>query len=160
MNNIVLIGFMASGKSTIGRALAKKIDKFFIDTDTLIEMNEGLSIPDIFKTHGVEYFRNIEKHIAPKLAESFQSCVISTGGGYVTSANPREFGTVFYLECGFETIKKRIAAHDHPRPLFKNEEQAKALYRERLPLYEKYADYTINTSDSLENIINFIYTRI
>lgn len=151
---------MASGKSTIGWELAKKLDRFFIDTDTLIEMNEGLSIPDIFETHGTSYFREIEKNIAPKLAECFSKCVISTGGGYVTSANPRDFGKVFYLECSFEAIKKRIAKHDHPRPLFKNEKQAQELYKERLPLYEKYADFTINTSDSIENIIDFIYARI
>lgn len=156
-SNIVLTGFMGSGKSTIGRELAKRLDRFFIDTDTLIEMNEGMSIPEIFISKGEDYFREIEKNIAPKLARSLRECVISTGGGYVVSADPRKFGIVFYLRCDFETIKARVRVHNHPRPLFKSEEEAFKLYSLRLPMYEKYADFIIDSNENtVENILSHL----
>lgn len=156
-SNIVLTGFMGSGKSTIGRELAKRLDRFFIDTDTLIEMNEGISIPEIFNTKGEAYFREIERRIAPKLAKSLNNCIISTGGGYVSSADPREFGKVFYLRCDFETIKARVRVHSHPRPLFKSDEEAFKLYSSRLPMYEKYADIIIDSNEeTLESILSYI----
>jgi len=148
---------MGSGKSTIGRELARRLDRFFIDTDTLIEMNEGMGITEIFKVKGEPYFRDIERRIAPKLAKSINDCIISTGGGYVSSADPREFGRVFYLRCDFETIKARVRVHDHPRPLFKSEEEAFRLYSSRLPIYEKYADVIIDSNeDTLENILSHL----
>jgi len=157
IDNIVLIGFMGSGKSTVGRELAKRLDRFFIDTDVLIEMNEGMSISKIFETSGIPYFRDIEKNIATKMASSFSNCIISTGGGYVTSTDPRVFGMTFYLKCNFETIKNRVKTHEHPRPLFQDENQAYKLYLERLPLYEKYANFIIE-EDELEKSVEKIAT--
>ena len=110
-DNIVLIGYMGAGKTTVGKALAKKLGYEFIDTDLYIEAQEGMTIPDIFEKKGEAYFRALETDVIRKLREKTH-CVIATGGGLPlrkeNSDLLKEVGTVYYLMADADK-----AAHDY-----------------------------------------------
>ena len=153
LSNIVIIGFMGSGKSTIGRALAKERNQMFLDTDVLIEMDEGREISALLQQSGENYLRTKEAWICEQIDSNIQNSVVSTGGGFVINADPRRMGRVIYLECGFESIYQRVISHEHPRPLFKDRDSAYKLYLSRLELYEKYADIKVDTETSIEQAL-------
>ena len=145
-SNIVLTGFMGTGKTTVGKKLASVLQFEFIDTDELIQQKTGISISEIFKNHGEKYFRNLEKEIL--LSLKCKNTVISTGGGIVkTSANRKKLfklGFVVNLKTDFEKIYKRVEG-THIRPLFKNKNKALILYNNRLKLY-KECHYSIDNT--------------
>lgn len=145
MNNIILTGFMGSGKTTVGKILASQLKFNFIDTDEIIENRENLSIPEIFNIYGEFYFRKLENSILNEL-KNLNNFVISTGGGfpvYLKKINIlKSLGLIFYLHSTPEILLKRIG-NDKNRPLLKNFFN---LYRERLPYYRKIADHIIDTS--------------
>lgn len=164
MSNIVLIGFMGSGKTTVGCALAKKLGVELLDTDKLIVEEQGTTINDIFATKGETYFRQLETKMVEKLIESESDAVISTGGGLViTEGNGellKKLGKVVFLRTKEETIVKRLAG-DVTRPLLKGglDEKTHKLLEYRTPIYEKYADVIVDTDeispkDLAELIIN------
>ncbi|MDR2639669.1 MAG: shikimate kinase, partial [Helicobacteraceae bacterium] len=100
MNNLVLIGFMGSGKSSVGRALAQKTARFFLDTDALIESATNRRISDIFALEGETAFRERERELAAWLESSVNNAVISAGGGMIVScANLKRAGEIVYLKC-------------------------------------------------------------
>lgn len=149
--NIYLIGFRGSGKTTLGKILAKELKKNFIDIDKLIEKKESKSIAEIFKEKGEEYFRKVETLILKEVA-SKDNQIISTGGGIVISEENRkiiqENGITIYLTADIETTYKRIKS-DNNRPQLTDKdplEEIKFLIEKRKPLYEKLANYTIDTS--------------
>ena len=158
--NIVLIGMMGSGKSSIGKILSKKLNINFVDIDRKIEEVESISISDIFKKYGEEYFRNIEEKLSLKYLNS-DSSVISLGGGGFINPSIRKFCKKrclsFWLNWKNETIIKRIF-RSKKRPLVTglSENQINNLIRERSKIYE-LSDYKINC-DKLDNaqIINKI----
>jgi len=156
LDNIVLIGFMGSGKSTIGRRLAKEIDYFFLDTDNLIENFENMKISDIFKKYGEEYFRNKEKYCVSWL-KNVKKSVISTGGGMpIFVPSIKEVGKIVYLKVDFDTIVSRLDKEEiKKRPLFKDIKKAKELFYTRDKIYSNLADLTINNND-----INFTISKI
>ncbi|MDD6483471.1 MAG: shikimate kinase [Clostridiales bacterium] len=121
--NIVLTGFMASGKTEISKILAKKLDYKLIDTDECIERNEGTTINELFEKYGEEYFRSLEHEVVKKAAKEDRA-VISTGGGVVLNrANIdalRQNGIIINLAPDFETIRERIERAAATRPLMKN----------------------------------------
>ncbi len=149
MKNIVLIGFMGSGKSTVAKRLAEFFCKELISTDTLIEDKEAQSIPEIFRNRGEQYFRDRERE-AVKRAATKKNVIIDCGGGVVLNPqnmdNLRRNGILIYLAASPETIYKRIK-HQKNRPLL-NISQPKAriaeLINQRKSLYEQ-ADYIIQT---------------
>ena len=150
MNNIVLIGFMGSGKTTIGKALERKIGISFVDTDELIEDYEGCKISDIFESKGEAYFRRLENKTLKKLLSGTDSKIISTGGGIVTNqANIpllKQLGKVFYLRIKPETVVERLEG-DKTRPLLMGEDKlykVEGLMAGRKKLYEMAADRTID----------------
>ena len=124
MKNIVLIGFMGSGKTTIGKALEEKTDMAFVDTDELIEAYEGCKISNIFADKGETYFRRLENETLKNLLASTDNKVISTGGGIVINqANIpllKQLGKVFYLRIKPETVVERLEG-DKTRPLLMGE---------------------------------------
>ncbi|HDP99099.1 MAG TPA: shikimate kinase [bacterium] len=147
--NIYLIGFMASGKSTIGPLLAKKMKRPFLDTDEWIEVETGLSIAEFFQKYGEAEFRRKENNCIRKIAE-INAMVIAVGGGAVI--NPanwlrlKQSGITIYLKCPVQEIIKRVNK-DSSRPLLTGDESQKAdrirnLFLEREPFYEM-ADITI-----------------
>jgi len=147
MNNIILCGFMGAGKSVVGRELAKIMGCRFVDTDELIEKEQGIAVKAIFAVRGEEYFRELEYELCKKLAATKNS-VISTGGGTLTfQRNADELkkgrGKIVFLDASFEVICERIGDNS-TRPLFKDLESARALYEERRKKYLAVSDYVID----------------
>lgn len=131
--NIVLTGFMASGKTTIGKLLAQKLSMNFVDTDELIEKQEGMSINEIFEKFGEEHFRKLEKELAKKLSCEMSGSVIATGGGFVLNKENidvlKNNSVVFNLKTNPEIIKQRLADAKATRPLLKGDELSGILKR-------------------------------
>lgn len=146
MNNIVLCGFMGSGKTVVGKELAKILGVKFVDTDELIEEEQGVAIKAIFATHGEYYFRDLEYEMCKKVAE-MNGVVVSTGGGAMTFKRNvdaiKEGSKVVFLDASFDVICDRIG-DSTTRPLFQDKEKAKKLYDERKDKYLSAADYVIN----------------
>jgi len=153
-NNIILTGFMGSGKSTIGRILAKEIESYFLDTDVLIETFENKKISEIFETLGEEEFRKMEKRCFEWIKKDVKNTVISVGGGFpVFIPEIKEAGVVIYLKVDFEEILKRMNEKElKKRPLFQDISKAKELYEKRDKIYSNLADYIIENRDLNETL--------
>lgn len=147
MKNIVLIGMPASGKSTAGVLLAKAIGYGFIDTDLLIQNRERALLCDIIQAKGAEEFLRIEEQVNSELWA--EHCVISTGGSVIYGEKAmlhlRELGTVVYLKLSEPALEKRLKNIFRRGVVMRTPGETVAqLYAERVPLYEKYADVTID----------------
>lgn len=157
-NNVVLIGFMGAGKTSVGRALAQICNSILIDTDSIIEANYGISVNEIFALHGEEVFRKYELKLCEFLKNNVKNAIISTGGGIPMRYNLREIGSVFYLQAPLEALVERIQSDTSTkRPVFRRYKFVGDLYNERIQSYEKQADYTINALDSINSIAQEIY---
>jgi shikimate kinase len=148
--NIILIGAMGVGKSTIGKRLAKKLTVEFYDSDHEIVRKTGVDIATIFEYEGETGFRKREEKIIHELCQ-LDNIVLATGGGAILSKKTRELlpltGVVFYLKASVETILKR-AKSESSRPLLKTSnkrETISEILKQRTPLYESVAHHTINT---------------
>lgn len=148
--NIIFIGMPASGKSTIGVVVAKRLGYDFIDADLLIQKQEGCLLKDIIKEKGIEGFLEIEDQVNSEIEA--EGAVISPGGSVVYCENAmrhfKEIGTIVYLQSSYNTIKKRIGDAAKRGVVLKEGQTLKNLYEERKVLFEKYADIIICT-DSL-----------
>jgi shikimate kinase len=158
-NNLVFIGFMGCGKSTIGRKLAHESDNlYFLDTDDLIETYENRKISDIFSQNSEEYFREAEKSTYNWISKNVKHAIISTGGGlpiYIDDIS--HLGTVIYLKLDFETIQSRLTAQDlQKRPLFQDIKKAKELYTKRENIYMDRASIVIDANKSVDEIVKTI----
>ncbi|MDD6360580.1 MAG: shikimate kinase [Christensenellaceae bacterium] len=149
--NIVLIGMPSSGKTTIGKALAARIGKRFADTDELIVGTTGKSIPEIFEKEGEKVFREIEKKVICDIAVN-DGTVIATGGGVILDEKNvlalKRNGVIVYLDRKIDNL---IATDS--RPLSSNVDDLKKLYDKRKPLYEKYAEITIDDNDDVATVV-------
>ena len=161
-SNIVLIGFMGSGKSTVGRILARELDTFFIDSDTLIEAREGRDIPRIFSENGEAYFRQLECQCVEWMSRSLKGSVISTGGGLPIHAEGLpNVGRIIFLKSDIDTLIKRIGSDEtNKRPLAEQPEQIRGIYDSRLATYEKISELTVNATRRPEEVANEILTRL
>jgi len=151
MKNIILVGFMGTGKSVVGKKLAAKLDKDFIELDDMIESKEKMSIKDIFEKKLEPYFRQVEKE-AVKEAAKRENVVISAGGGAVMDEenfkNLKNSGIIICLKASPDTILKRTK-NLKTRPLLNvsdPKKQIEELLKKREPYYNK-ADFSINTDD-------------
>jgi len=149
---IYLVGFMGSGKSTVGRALADDLGWTFHDLDEEIERREGTTISEIFDTHGEATFRQAETAALRELVRSVEGGrpqVISLGGGAFLSDENRELvsnnGVTVWLDCSLHTVERRIASFAH-RPLARDPARLKELFEARRPGYG-LADYRIEIED-------------
>jgi len=145
---IYVVGFMAAGKTTIGRLLADELGWGFADIDEDIETSEGMKIADIFDQRGEEEFRRIESEAIRKRVVTVKSgrpLVVALGGGaFGQPANyelVEEHGVTMWLDCPFNIVEQRVARASH-RPLARNPEHFRALYETRRPAYER-ADFRI-----------------
>lgn len=162
-SNIILIGMPAAGKSTIGVLLAKTMLKGFVDTDLTIQSRYGCGLCDIIDKEGTDAFLKIENEIICQ--ENYINCVVATGGSAVygeeAMSHLKNDGTTVYLEISLDEIKKRIGNITTRGVAMKNGTTLDELYRERLPLYNKYADITINCeSKTAEEIVTEIAERL
>ena len=158
-NNIILIGFMGSGKSSVGEALAKSLNYQFLDSDKLIEEKAGSTISQIFEQYGEEYFRNMETKTLQDMQSKLDNTVLSTGGGMpLREENAkllRQLGLVVYLQASTDTVIKRLK-NDKSRPLLKGDDLAgkvDKLLAARTPVYEKTAHKIIVTDNKTINQI-------
>lgn len=149
MRNLALIGFMGTGKSSVGRQVAEALQFAFVDTDALIEERTGRTISDIFERDGEPAFREWEHRVVEELAEG-ENTVIATGGGLpVNPANLESLKThalVVWLWTSAETIYQRVRAHSH-RPLLNGPDPLQKI-QQLLVLREPYyrqADVLVNT---------------
>lgn len=149
---IALIGYMGSGKTTIGQALAKALTFNMIEMDWMILQSQGCqNMAELFEKGGELLLRESEIEIA-KDWRDIQNTVISTGGGVVLNKIIIDYlkdnnGKIIFLNTSFETLQKRIEQDPTPRPLFQNIEEARQLYDFRLPLYKRYADSEVLTDN-------------
>lgn len=155
--NVILIGMPGSGKSSIGKIVAKTMGKKFTDIDTEIENQAGIMIPEIFSKYGEKKFRSMESDIiAAKCQESGQ--VIASGGGAVLApqnlAAMKQNGVLIWLKRDLKLLPK------HGRPLSKNIDALHSLYAERKSIYEKNSDIQINNDGTLENIAHETINRV
>ena len=148
--NVILLGMMGAGKSSVGRELAERLHLRWVDTDEMIERAHG-RIADLFARFGEAHFRLLEKEVAEKLSHE-DGLVISTGGGFVLHEENvtqlKKNGKAVYLRAKAETLFKRIE-FDGSRPLLKSKEeglvQLERKLKERAPIYERLADKIIDT---------------
>ncbi|RAJ12932.1 shikimate kinase [Olleya aquimaris] len=169
--NLVLVGYMASGKSTIGKKLAKIMGYEFIDLDNYIETREHLSIPEIFKTKGEIHFRKLEQVYLKELTTTINKSIISLGGGTpcfydtITWLNAIENVTTIYLKTNIDVLVNRLYK-DTSRPLISHIKSkielkdfiAKHLF-ERSFFYNQ-ANIVIDSADSEEETINNIIFKL
>lgn len=161
---IILCGFMASGKTTVGKALAEEIEIEYVDTDEFLIETYGMDIPTIFAKHGEDYFRDLEHDIAKKVSK-MPDGVISTGGGMLTFDRNGEVlkkgGTIICLLRDFDRIYEDLLS-DTNRPLArdKSKEELKQMYDMRISKYQKYADYTVENNGSVEDCVKKIISII
>lgn len=147
--NIVLVGMPGSGKSTLGKLIAKKLDRKFVDTDTEIEDSYGASIPDIFAANGEAFFRSLENDVVAECGKQ-SSTVIATGGGAILNEKNitalRQNGIIVFINRSLNELAR------NGRPLSKDAEALKKLYETRMPIYKQCADIEVAVDASPEQL--------
>lgn len=167
MNNIILIGFMGCGKSSIGVRLSYGCKLTMVDTDAEIERQQGCSISELFASKGEAYFRQLETECLNKLLQDKERHIISTGGGLPLRKENQELlsqlGTVVYLRVKPETVVERLKG-DKSRPLLQGDnpqEKVRKLLSERKETYERLADIIVDVDQlSFEQIVEQITRQI
>jgi len=163
MKNVILIGMPGAGKSTVGVVLAKKLGYAFVDADLVIQSREGRLLHEIISERGVEGFWQVEEEVN----EAIQAdrTVIATGGSAVygsrAMAHYGQIGRIVYLELPLEDIRERLGDLDERGVTLRAGQDLAALYAERVPLYEKYADITVDCAGlTIREIVEKIAAQI
>ena len=167
---LILIGYRATGKSTVGSLLAGKLEIPFWDTDSLVEEDQGMTIKEIIELQGWDYFRVREKETIQKLSR-LNDGVVATGGGVVllpeNVALLKQMGPVVWIHASLHDIIERLKSDvrsQSRRPNFTQEniiQETIAVLKQRIPLYEKTADFSVDTTGkSAEQAATEIYEKI
>ncbi len=163
---IALVGMPGSGKSTVGRQLARRFRQNFVDTDHEIERRIGMSVREYFDAHGEAAFRDLEQEVLADLAQG-PGTVLATGGGAVLRAANRDLlrqhRRVLYLRASPEELFRRLR-HDTHRPLLQVADpltRLRNLYRERDPLYRQTAHYVVDAArPSVSTLVNMVIMQL
>jgi shikimate kinase len=155
-DNLILIGMPASGKSTVGVILAKVIGYDFIDSDILIQREEGMRLAEIIEEKGIDGFIEVENRVNASLQAS--RSVIATGGSAVYGEEAmmhlREIGAIIYLQVDFDVIQRRLRNIRQRGVVLRKGQTLRDLYEERCELYEKYADLIVREgSGEIEEVV-------
>lgn len=146
LDNITLIGMPASGKSTVGVLLAKRLGYSFVDVDIVIQEQEGRLLKEIIAEEGQEGFLQVENRVNAEL--SVHNSVIAPGGSVIYGKEAMEhlkkISTVVYLKLSYEAVEERLGNLTDRGVVLKDGMTLKDLYEERIPYYEKYADITVD----------------
>ncbi len=154
--NIVLIGFMGSGKTSVGKILARQLHKKFVDVDTVIEKEQNSSINDIFDNKGEEYFRSLEQECINEITKKTGQ-IISTGGGLPIYCSIPEKSLIVYIDADFDVILNRLSAKEHAkRPLLQDESRARALFEQRIDTYKELATFRVDANQTIQTFIHVI----
>lgn len=163
MDNIILIGMPAAGKSTIGVIIAKRLGYRFIDVDLLIQESEGKLLKEIIAEKGIKGFLEVEERINAGLKT--EHTVVSPGGSVVycekAMRHYQQIGTIVYLKASFETINKRLKNARSRGVVLEDGQTLRDLYEERCGRFEKYADITVcedglRLDETIEKVIEIL----
>ncbi len=162
LSNVILIGMSGAGKSTTGQYLAMTMHKAFIDTDVLIEQNEGKPLRDLLETLGTQGFLEIEDRVVRSLEVT--NTVIATGGSIIycpqAVAHLKKTGLFIYLDVPYEELISRIGDGNNRGIVRRQGESLRKLYNDRKPIYWELADMTINcTHKSVRGTVRAISSR-
>lgn len=165
--SIALIGFMGAGKSAVGKVLAKRLEKTFIEVDSSIERKAGKSIPRIFKENGEIGFRELEIKVIKEIAAS-KNQIISCGGGAVLNRinieRLKQDSVIVWLKVSPSVVFRRTGLDVYTRPLLggiQGSEDIRHLLNFRRPFYESSADFAVNTSKlSIDRVVNLILDKL
>jgi shikimate kinase len=163
-SQIFLVGFMASGKSTVGSVLASRLERSFIDLDRVIEGRLGCTIAELIASEGEEHFRCIETDTLREAAQGYPA-VVAVGGGAIMRDENRELmtqhGSMVWLDAPFELCWRRIQEDKVVRPLAPTEQAARERYKQRLPFYRQSGiSIPITLSHTPEDISEKIITSL
>jgi len=161
--NVAVVGFMGAGKSTVGRELAARLGKTFVETDILVERRAGMSVSDVFARHGEAHFRDLESDVVREAAQS-HDCVIACGGGVVLReenvAALKASSVMVYLEVAPQSVLSRIGPQSTVRPLLSGpdrERRVAELMEQRRSAYEAAADVTVATDGlAVEEVVRHV----
>ena len=159
MKNIVLIGMPGAGKSTVGVVLAKNLGMSFMDSDLVIQEQEGKKLHEIIEECGSDGFIKVEERVNASLDPS--NTIIATGGSVVYGSKAMEhlgeIGTICYLKLSYESIRDRLGDLAQRGVVLKDGQTLLDLYQERIPLYEKYAHIVIDCENkNIREVVNEI----
>ena len=163
--NLILIGMPGSGKSTVGVILAKTLAMDFVDTDLLICRREGCALQAILDVQGLDRFLHVEESVI--LENRFQNCVVATGGSVVLEREAMGYlrggGLCIFLDVSLPELERRITNIKSRGIAFRPGQTLEQLYRERMPLYRRWADLTISVPDGhdmTETVVEDIVTAL
>ena len=164
--SIIFVGLPGSGKTTIGRQLARRLDLPFVDSDHVIEHQLGCSIREFFAREGEGSFRDVEQQVLDELTQTHQGVIATGGGAILREANRRHLrdrGQVVYLRSMPEDVYRRVR-HDKARPLLQVDDplaRLRALFDARDPLYRETAHFVIETGrPSVATLVNMITMQL
>ncbi|CAA6812390.1 MAG: Shikimate kinase I (EC [uncultured Sulfurovum sp.] len=147
---------MGSGKTSVGRNLARQLFKEFVDVDTMIEEEQGASVSEIFKTKGEAYFRNLEQDCINRLTQK-KGQVIATGGGLPIYSSISDKSLIIYINADFDVILNRISKRERDkRPLLQDEDRARTLFNERKDTYKELATFSVDANQKIPVFIHVI----
>ena len=150
--NITLIGMPGCGKSTVGVVLAKLLCKTFIDADLVIQHNEKKRLHKIIEEIGNEGFLKLENRTLAAL--NVHNSVIATGGSAIFGKEAMEHlkktSTVVYIKASYESLERRLGSLKHRGVVFEEGQTLRDIYEQRIPLYEKYADITVESDNDAD----------
>lgn len=158
--NIYITGFMGCGKTTVGRLLAKKLNRKFVDTDSRIEEKAKTTINQVFEDHGEAHFRELESQEI-KECDQQNSLVVSLGGGAILDPRNQlilKKGIWIFLQTPFPIIEERVMRKSH-RPLATESQKLEELYKKRMPVYQK-AEHIIDCDGDSEKVCQEIIKQI
>jgi shikimate kinase len=168
--NIVLIGYRCSGKTSVGKLIAHKLGRRFVDTDDLIIQKSGCSINEMVKKKGWPYFRDMEKSVIKEISTE-DNLVIATGGGVVTSesnmGNLKANGFIVWLDADIDSIKRRLKGDNNSqesRPSLTGDnpvDEVSGVMEKRMPLYMKACNMKVDTSKmNINDITDMVIERV
>ena len=151
---------MGSGKTSVGKILARQLHKKFVDVDTVIEQEQNSSINDIFDNKGEEHFRSLEQKCINDITQK-KGQVLATGGGLPIYSRIPEKSLVVYIDADFDVILRRLSTKERDkRPLLQDTSRAKALFEERISRYEEIADFSGDANQRIQTFIHVIFDYI